>query len=125
MEIVTALAILTIAVIPILSLHIVNIKHSRQLYYRSVVNEMLNDRIRILRQGGWEKFGLCNRRKIDFIGEAAGELPQGEVLLSVENFKEHESLLKITLSWKVKRRKKFREIRKETIVFVPDTQKAD
>ncbi len=121
-EIVTALALLTIAVVPIVSLHVQSITHSRQLYYKSIVTEMMNDRIAILRSGGWKEFGRCENKKIAFIGEGARNLPEGNLSLSVKELEDHKNLAKIVLRWEPKTPMGFREIEKETLVFVPSIE---
>ena len=118
-ELITALAILAIVAVPIVSLQVRNMTYGKQMYCKYVVRQMLIDRIEILKAGAWEKYGICNNKSVNFIGEASENIPLGKLLLSIETFEDSKNVIKITLRWEPEHSLKLRGIVKETLVYAP------
>ena len=118
-ELITALAILAIGIVPIVTLQVRSMTHSKQMYYKSIIRQMLSDRVEILKAGSWEKHGICNKRPVDFIGKAGVNVPPGNLLLSIERFESSENVLRITLRWEHEHPSKLRVMVKESLVYAP------
>ncbi len=116
LEMLTALALLSIALLPLAVLQTASTLHVHALLSDAAVSEMLGDRLAILRMGGWREHGICSEKEIEFIGEAAGELPDGRLLLTIGASDAAPHLLDITLSWQPERG---RTIERATAAFAP------
>ncbi len=114
MEMMTALAILTVAMFPLMTLQIAGVSFTRSLYHDTVLSELMTDRLAILREGGWEKYGLCENKEIALYGRAAKNLPQGRLKLTMRESKRSDEVREIILRWK----EDSHEIERKSAVFV-------
>ena len=114
MEMMAAVAVLMVAMMPLLTLQIRAASSMRSQYHDSVLSEMMTDRLAILREGGWEEYGLCEGREIALYGRAAEALPEGRLKLSVRESEDRPEVREIILCWT----DDSREVERKTAVFV-------
>jgi len=117
MEMITALAVLSIAFLPLLTFHAAGTRHVQRNYRKAVLSEMIGDRLAILRKGGWKEYGPCKDLEIEFFGNAAEKLPDGRLLLSISEKSEDPNLLSIKLVWRPNNTEAAGKVRRETFVF--------
>lgn len=116
MELVVALGVLMMAALPLVSLQVATVRYSRRQYRDAVVREMLNDRLTVLRRGGWREHGLCREKKIAPIGDIESSLPEGDLLLSIKRSEKNGRILDIILVWQQPGRRGKERIKRKTAV---------
>jgi hypothetical protein len=82
-ELVVAMAILVLAMIPLSYAVLHERQLGRALYYRSVAMEIVDGEMELLRAGEWRAFGEGSR-PYDVVAESARNLPAGRFLLTRE-----------------------------------------
>ncbi len=112
-ELVVALGIIGIALLPLAYGFRLEGKSMQALYYRSVAEQILDGQREILAAGAWRKYQIGANR-FEIRNKAFDNLPEGDLKLELSSM--NNGKVKIMLSWKAREFKGIGEVRKEAVV---------